>query len=68
MENATQLMLAKLNAAVSVIVLDPKIRLFLTAYDQKALEQCFEAYNAYRNRFTEWRPSEVSHEDFLTLD
>ena len=68
MENATQLLLAQLNAAVSVIVLDPKIRLFLTAYYQKALYQCFEAYNAYRNRFSEWRPSEVSHEDFLTLD
>lgn len=65
MENETQILLGKLNAAVSVIVLDPKIRLFLTAYDPKALEQCFEAFNAYRNRFSEWRPSEVSHEDFL---
>jgi hypothetical protein len=68
MENATQLLLAQLNAAVSVIVLSPEIRKYLTVIDPKALDQCFDAYNAYRNRFSEWRPSEVSHEDFLTLD
>jgi len=66
MENATQLLLEQLNKAVSVIVLSPEIRKFLTAYDPKALDQCFDAFNAYRNRFNEWRPSaEVSHDDFI---
>ncbi len=39
----------QLNDAVSVIILSPEIRKFLTAYDPKALEQCFDAFNAYRN-------------------
>ena len=40
----------QLNDAVSVIVLSPEIRKFLTAYDPKALDQCFAAFNAYRNK------------------
>jgi hypothetical protein len=39
----------QLNDAVSVIILSPEIRKFLTAYDPKALDQCFAAFNAYRN-------------------
>lgn len=42
-------LLKQLNDAVSVIVLSPEIRKFLTAYDPKALDQCFAAFNAYRN-------------------
>jgi len=65
MENPTQILLNKLNAAVSVIVLSPEIRKFLTAYDPKALDQCFEAFNAYRNHYTEWCPSAaIQPEDF----
>ena len=39
----------QLNDAVSVIILSPEIRKFLTVVDPKALEQCFDAFNAYRN-------------------
>ena len=39
----------QLNDAVSVILLSPEIRKFLTVMDPKALEQCFDAFNAYRN-------------------
>lgn len=39
----------QLNDAVSVIILTPQIRKFLTVVDPKALEQCFDAFNAYRN-------------------
>jgi hypothetical protein len=39
----------QLNDAVSVIVLSFEIRKFLTVVDPKALQQCFDAFNAYRN-------------------
>jgi hypothetical protein len=39
----------QLNDAVSVIILSPEIRKFLTVMDPKALDQCFAAFNAYRN-------------------
>jgi hypothetical protein len=48
MENKTQLLLDKLNDAVSVIVLSSEIRKYLTVIDPKALDQCFDAFNAYR--------------------
>lgn len=63
MDNQT--LINKLQAAVSVIVLDPKIRKWLADNDPKALDQCAEAYTAFRHHFVnEWRPSTLNHEDF----
>jgi hypothetical protein len=64
MNNHTQTLLSQLNDAVSVIVLSPEIRKFLTVVDPKALDQCFAAFNAYRNHFSEWSPCAVQPEDF----
>ena len=49
MKTTNENLLKQLNDAVSVIILSPEIRKFLTAYDPKALDQCFAAFNAYRN-------------------
>ena len=49
MSQQTESLLKQLNDAVSVIILSPEIRKFLTVVDPKALEQCFDAFNAYRN-------------------
>ena len=49
MSKSTENLLKQLNDAVSVIVLSSEIRKFLTVVDPKALDQCFAAFNAYRN-------------------
>jgi len=50
----------QLNDAVSVIILSPEIRKFLTVVDPKALEQCFDAFNAYRNAENPFDCTELS--------
>lgn len=49
MSQQDESLLKQLNDAVSVIILSSEIRKFLTVVDPKALDQCFAAFNAYRN-------------------